>query len=113
MRRIRTVAALALMLTLMGSIHAQAQEVAQQDMEDHLNTCDPADYQQQLLDAWFDLLTPTIDGLSQAALLGDVWRIWSDVVKVDDITEDHVAGKWTDELGVEYVHLYGIEKPAG
>ena len=31
---------------------------------------------------------------------------------VHDIGEDYVIGAWTDELGVEFVHVYRIEKPS-
>ncbi|HSM06888.1 MAG TPA: hypothetical protein VK858_19840 [Longimicrobiales bacterium] len=34
-------------------------------------------------------------------------------MEVHDVTEDFVVGKWTDDLGVEYVHVHRIEKPGG
>jgi hypothetical protein len=34
-------------------------------------------------------------------------------LEVHDIGERHLVGRWTDELGVEYVHVYEIEKPEG
>lgn len=33
-------------------------------------------------------------------------------LRIFEIGDDWVLGTWHDDLGVEYVHLYGIEKPA-
>jgi hypothetical protein len=48
---------------------------------------------------------------AQGAYLGEV--VVPGGMEVHDITEDHVIGRWTDDLGVEYVHLYRILRPAG
>jgi hypothetical protein len=48
---------------------------------------------------------------SGGAYLGDV--VVPAGMEVHDIGNNHLTGRWTDDLGIEYVHVYEIEKPAG
>ena len=48
---------------------------------------------------------------AEGTYLGEV--VVAGGMEVQDITEEYVVGRWTDDLGVEYVHLYRIEKPGG
>jgi hypothetical protein len=34
-------------------------------------------------------------------------------LSVQHIGQDHLVGRWTDDLGIEYVDVYWIEKPGG
>ena len=48
---------------------------------------------------------------SEGAFLGEV--VVPAGLTVHDIGETHLTGKWTDDLGIEYVHVYEIQKPVG
>jgi len=48
---------------------------------------------------------------AKGAYLGEV--VVPGGLTVHDIGETHLMGKWTDDLGIEYVHVYEIEKPLG
>ena len=46
----------------------------------------------------------------EGRMIGSV--VLPDGLRVEQIGEDYVLGRWTDDLGVEYLRLYPLTRPA-
>ncbi len=67
------------------------------------------DYRSWISETGMDRAWTVFDGAG--TYLGEV--VVPSGLNVHDISETHIVGTWTDDLGVEYVHVYRIEKPVG